>query len=654
MWRRTGNIKPAQSAEPYPSSRPPPINVEEYHTPSHGSDSDSLDAKNDYVEVREPVQETPPTSKSRQNTAMHDDFITPASTELKSAVSQLSPGDGRVSNFSISSPKSTGSGNERGFMFHNNPKSGGEPMFFGGRRDRERVDPTPRIVNILPTSPASVVTDFSITRSPNIPDVVMDFIKTRYQEVDREVVDELIDALSQPPTPRTATTAANIVSAIAAKGPSLPQPRPDVPSTPISPNMALPSTTSSPQRHLPTVLEDTADIPPVPVTPEKPSIPPLPLDVSGLSTPQSQPPRPPRGSDYFPEAPLVESRMIDQPVMMSPFIMAPMMRTPTMIDPQGMMYAQTPDPYDPMLPYYMDQLQSQPAPALYSPPVRQRMMSPQMVGPRSPRVVAFDMASNSRYSSPRRQQVVSPAYYGVVPPPVVRSPGTGSMGSRGDSSETLGSGSVRTSPAALVYTNASPGGVIYVQQRSPPRQLSVTQTPPQVFGTPLDSQSLAESSSSAAVEGASNSGISLSEEILGSGDKARVIPILFAAVRHNKFETVDKLLADNPKLIDSVDETNRSNGLLHVACINGYARIARLVIKNGINIDGTNADGNTPLHLCYQYGRNQLTSILLSNNANENARNLKDLIPAQMVSGASIPTSINPSPVTSPPAMSPK
>jgi hypothetical protein len=198
MWRRTGNIKPAQSAEPYPSSRPPPINVEEYHTPSHGSDSDSLDAKNDYVEVREPVQETPPTSKSRQNTAMHDDFITPASTELKSAVSQLSPDDGRVSNFSISSPKSTGSGNERGFMFHNNPKSGGEPMFFGGRRDRERVDPTPRIVNILPTSPASVVTDFSITRSPEIPDVVMDFIKTRYQEVDREVVDECAQSTTNP------------------------------------------------------------------------------------------------------------------------------------------------------------------------------------------------------------------------------------------------------------------------------------------------------------------------------------------------------------------------------------------------------------------------------------------------------------------------
>jgi len=79
-----------------------------------------------------------------------------------------------------------------------------------------------------------------------------------------------------------------------------------------------------------------------------------------------------------------------------------------------------------------------------------------------------------------------------------------------------------------------------------------------------------------------------------------------------------------------VDEGNRGNSLLHVACINGYARVARLLLRFGINIDATNTDGNTPLHLCYQYGRSQLVSILISSNANENARNLKDLIPAQM------------------------
>jgi hypothetical protein len=149
----------------------------------------------------------------------------------------------------------------------------------------------------------------------------------------------------------------------------------------------------------------------------------------------------------------------------------------------------------------------------------------------------------------------------------------------------------------------------------------------------------------------SSSSILMREEVLSPLDMSRFVPIIFAAVRHNKYDTVEKLLRDYPNLIDAVDESNRGNSLLHVACINGYARVARLLLKSGINIDGTNADGNTPLHLCYQYGRNQLVSILISSNANENARNIKDLIPAQMISGSSIPSSINPSPMTSPPSM---
>lgn len=122
-------------------------------------------------------------------------------------------------------------------------------------------------------------------------------------------------------------------------------------------------------------------------------------------------------------------------------------------------------------------------------------------------------------------------------------------------------------------------------------------------------------------------------------------PVVFAAVRHNKFDTVEQMLAQKPQLIDLVDENNRNNSLLHVACVNGYARIARLLIKFGTNVDAVNLDGNTPLHLCYQYGRSQLISMLIASGANENARNKKDQIPAQMMSG-SIPSSINTSPAS--------
>ena len=115
---------------------------------------------------------------------------------------------------------------------------------------------------------------------------------------------------------------------------------------------------------------------------------------------------------------------------------------------------------------------------------------------------------------------------------------------------------------------------------------------------------------------------------------SRLRPILFAAVRHNKFETVEKLIADLPELVDITDENNKDNSLLHMACSNGYARIARFLIRSGINVDATNSDGNTPLHFCYMFGRNQLVSILISHNANENARNRKDQIPAQLLSAS--------------------
>lgn len=115
-----------------------------------------------------------------------------------------------------------------------------------------------------------------------------------------------------------------------------------------------------------------------------------------------------------------------------------------------------------------------------------------------------------------------------------------------------------------------------------------------------------------------------------SGSSEKLIPSAFSAVRHNQFEALEKLLRDFPSLVDAVDQTNKGNSLLHVACSNGYARIAKLLIRFGANVDLANGDGNSPLHLSYQYGRNSIVSILIAANANENTRNHKDQIPAQM------------------------
>jgi hypothetical protein len=133
--------------------------------------------------------------------------------------------------------------------------------------------------------------------------------------------------------------------------------------------------------------------------------------------------------------------------------------------------------------------------------------------------------------------------------------------------------------------------------------------------------------SSVAMEGSAKGA---DEGEMGSDAKA-LIPSVFAAVRHNKYESVETIVRENPQMISAVEDERKQNTLLHVACSNGYARIAKLLIKAGANVDACNADGNTPLHLCYQYGRLALVSILIASNANENARNKKDLFPAQLL-----------------------
>ena len=123
----------------------------------------------------------------------------------------------------------------------------------------------------------------------------------------------------------------------------------------------------------------------------------------------------------------------------------------------------------------------------------------------------------------------------------------------------------------------------------------------------------------------------------------RVCKSAFSAVRHNKYEEIEQLIRDFPKLVHAKDRTPRENTLLHTACSSGFSRIAKLLIQGGANVDALNTEGNSPLHIAYQYGKNAIVSILIGSGANENARNNKDRIPAQMLSG-SFPSSLEASP----------
>ncbi len=140
--------------------------------------------------------------------------------------------------------------------------------------------------------------------------------------------------------------------------------------------------------------------------------------------------------------------------------------------------------------------------------------------------------------------------------------------------------------------------------------------------------------SSAAIPSSHNM-VESSRSPVDEQDVDKVAHTAFSAVRHNKFETVESLVRDYPTLIDAVDESNKNNTMLHIACSNGYARLAKVLIKSGANVDAVNTDGNTPLHLCYQYGRHALISILIAAGANENARNKKDELASQLLASAS-------------------
>lgn len=95
--------------------------------------------------------------------------------------------------------------------------------------------------------------------------------------------------------------------------------------------------------------------------------------------------------------------------------------------------------------------------------------------------------------------------------------------------------------------------------------------------------------------------------------------VIFSFVRHNRFEAVESLIAQEADALLSKD-TN-GNGLLHIACQNNNRRVVKLLIKSGISVNEQNHKGNTPLHYCSQYGFMQLGDYLLAHGADDTIQN---------------------------------
>lgn len=103
--------------------------------------------------------------------------------------------------------------------------------------------------------------------------------------------------------------------------------------------------------------------------------------------------------------------------------------------------------------------------------------------------------------------------------------------------------------------------------------------------------------------------------------------VIFSFVRHNRYEAVEALIAQDSDTLAARD--GNGNTLLHIACQNNNRRIVKLLIKSGMEVNEQNNKGNTPLHYCSQYGFMQLADYLLAHGADDTIPNDAGLLPPQ-------------------------
>eukprot|EP00657_Telonema_sp_P-1_P007490 TRINITY_DN27391_c0_g1_i2.p1 TRINITY_DN27391_c0_g1~~TRINITY_DN27391_c0_g1_i2.p1 ORF type:complete len:190 (-),score=43.22 TRINITY_DN27391_c0_g1_i2:292-861(-) len=118
-----------------------------------------------------------------------------------------------------------------------------------------------------------------------------------------------------------------------------------------------------------------------------------------------------------------------------------------------------------------------------------------------------------------------------------------------------------------------------------------------------------------AIQGLDNSdnflkdGTFLTAEQKSKFDEAELI---FSKGRNNRYEEVEQsiLTGFSPNSVD-----RHGNTLLMIACQNGLKRIAKLVLRHGVDMNMSNNRGHTALHYCFQYGYETLGEYLITKGA---------------------------------------
>jgi len=105
---------------------------------------------------------------------------------------------------------------------------------------------------------------------------------------------------------------------------------------------------------------------------------------------------------------------------------------------------------------------------------------------------------------------------------------------------------------------------------------------------------------------------------------------LWQAARHGNVEQLNKYLNEGAE-VDWQNEELWGSLPLIAAALNNHVHIVEILIKNGANINLSNRNGNTALHLAATYGRADVISLLLANGADINVTSHSNKTPLDKV-----------------------
>lgn len=105
------------------------------------------------------------------------------------------------------------------------------------------------------------------------------------------------------------------------------------------------------------------------------------------------------------------------------------------------------------------------------------------------------------------------------------------------------------------------------------------------------------------------------------------------AAENGDLETVKKLLAKNPSLIQVTDFDGYTP--LHRACYGNHVKIVEYLLENNASVDAETQDGWQPLHSACCWNNVECAALLIQHGADTNARSKGEQTPLHLASASS-------------------